>query len=288
MGYYNDSDSSPALVAVIGVFVLTGVAFLPSCATESREYSNKETVTFLQYDVARDVPWRELEAIEEGISKAQYFLASQMGGDIPVNVQRGITVKVVATGLGDQEFGGGGACCTALDQAGARLFFDVRHPDWLAQVEFQKRKIAAHEYTHAWAWSLGGLTSDSRPLGGWLDEGLAEYIAYETFIRSGEIRRSHARAFVLNAAMHTGQASRCLATLERSDIWPGHIGYIAVEKLVTESHNGIGSLRIVNQQARQGLDIAFERAFGMSRRQFYYTFPDHLQRIGGPPSCRFR
>ena len=276
------------LVAVFGFFVLSGVAFLPSCAIEFGEYSNKETVTFLQYYVAPDVPWREFEAIKEGISKAQYFLASQMGGDIPVNVQRGITVRVVATGLGDQEFGGGGSCCTFHDQTGARLFFDVRHPGWLAQVEFQKRKIAAHEYIHAWAWSLGGLRRNSQPLGDWLDEGIAEYIAYETFIRSGEIRRSYAHGFVLNGAMHTGQASRCLVTMETSNIWPGHIGYIAVEKLVTKSPNSIVSLRIVNQLARQGPDTAFERAFGMSKREFYDTFPDYLRRIGGPPSCRFR
>ena len=276
------------LVAVFGFFMLTGVTFLSSCATKFREYSNKETVTFLQYDVAPDVPWRELEAIKEGISKTQYFLARQMGGDIPANVQRGITVKVVATGPGDPAFGGRGVCCTFHGQPGARLFFDVRHPGWLSQVEFQKRKIAAHEYTHAWAWSLGGFTSNSRPLGEWLDEGLTEYIAYETFIRSGEIRRSYARGFVLNAAMHTGQASRCLATLETSNIWPGHIGYIAVANLVTKSPNGIGSLRIVNRQARQGPDTAFERAFGMSRREFYDTFPDYLRRIGGPSSCRFR
>ena len=91
------------------------------------------TGSVLQYDVAPDVPRRELEPIKEGIWIAQGFLSSSMGGDIPANVKRGITVKVVATGMGNQERGGGGACCTGLDDSGARPFFDVRHPHWLNQ-----------------------------------------------------------------------------------------------------------------------------------------------------------
>ncbi len=245
----------------------------------------------VSYDVGPNVPARELELIKEGISIAQGFLASQVGGDIPVNVQLGITVKVVATGMGDQA-GGSGACCTA---SGARLFFDVRHPHWLNQFprwggsfDLSKQKIAAHEYVHAWAWSLGALGMQSW-LGDWLNEGLAEYLGYEPFIRRREMRRSDVHAHMLSSAVQTGQASRCLEWLERSNqtdnLWPGHIGYIAVEKLVAESPNGIRSLRIVNQQARHGFDTAFERAFGISKGAFYDAFPDYLGSIGGPSSC---
>ena len=244
--------------------------------------------TLLQYDVAPNVPARELEPIKEGISKAQDFLASRMGGDIPVNVQLGITVKVVATGMGDPD-SGDGAYCTA---GGARLFFDVRHPDWqnrpsLWRADLGKQVIAVHEYTHGWAWSLGGFDNHSQPLGDWLNERLAEYVGYEPFIRNGEMRRSDVHAHQLGSAINDGQASRCLESLERATggIWPGHIGYIVVEKLVAESPNGIRSLRIVNQQARHGFDTAFEGAFGMSKREFYDTFPDYLRSIGGPPSC---
>ena len=253
------------------------------------------TGTLLQYDVAPNVPPRELELIKEGISRAQGFLASRMGGDIPVYVKRGITVKVVATGMGNQEPWGGGACCTGLAEYGTRPrpFFDVRHPHWPNQTDLQKRQISAHEYTHGWAWSLAGGGDAYHSLGDWLSEGLADYLAYEPFIRSGEIRRSDVYARQLSAAIGSGEASRCLEYLERvyqrpnqtDKLWPGHIGYIAVEKLVAESANGIRSLRIVNQQARHGFDTAFERAFGTSKREFYDTFPDYLRSIGGPPSC---
>ena len=120
------------------------------------------TGTLIQYDVAPNVPPRELEPIKAGISIAQDFLASRMGGDIPVYVKRGITVKVVATGMGNQDRWGGGACCTGLNEYGTlpRPFFDVRHPNWLwlnqyrpasdglASGDLQKKKISAHEYAH--------------------------------------------------------------------------------------------------------------------------------------------
>ena len=248
------------------------------------------TGTLLQYDVAPDVPARELELIKEGISKAQDFLASRMGGDIPVNVQLGITVKVVATGMGNPN--AGGACCTA---GRAGLFFDVRHPHWLNQFprwngsfDLSRQKIAAHEYVHAWVRSLAG---DESSLGDWLNEGLAEYLGYEPFIRRRAMPRSDVHAHMLSAAIGSGQASRCLEHLESSNmrdgLWPGHIGYIAVEKLVAESPDGILSLRVVSEEVGSGgLDAAFERAFGIGKRAFYDAFPDYLRSIGGPSSCR--
>ena len=298
---WESSNTTVATVSPSGLVTARGFGVADIHATyeevtgdASVSVMDRGTGTLLQYDVAPNVRARELEPIREGISKAQDFLASRMGGDIPVNVQLGITVKVVATGMGNQERGGGGACCTGLDDSGARPFFDVRHPHWLNQVslwsvDVGKQKTVVHEYTHGWAWSLGGLYIHSQPLGDWLNEGLAEYVGYGTFIRSGEMRRSDVHAHMLGSAINDGQASRCLEYLEtsnmRDSLWPGHIGYIAVEKLVAESPNGIRSLRIVNQQARHGLDTAFEGAFGMSKREFYDTFPDYLRSIGGPPSC---
>ena len=63
----------------------------------------------LQYDVADNVPAAELMTIRDGIPKAQAFLESHVGGDIPSNTRDRITVKVVATGLGNTGTGGGGA-----------------------------------------------------------------------------------------------------------------------------------------------------------------------------------
>lgn len=257
--------------------------------------------TILKYDVAPEVPAQELVAIKEGIAKGQTFLNAEVGGDIPVDTQLRITVKVVATGLGNQDRGGGGACCTALDPSGARPFFDVRHPHWdisrppgiaTWSIQSNKEKTAAHEYAHAWAWSLGGITNFSQPLGDWLNEGLAEYLAYAAMTRTGQMRAADVDAFMLSSAIVTGQAARCLASLENSNnagagLWPGHIGFVAVKALVARSPNGVLSLRVVNQEVGLGrtFDQAFERAFGISKREFYETFPAYVASLGGPRTC---
>ena len=293
---WESSNTTVATVSPSGLVTArgSGVADIQATYEEvtggaSVSVMDRGTGTLLQYDVAPNVPARELEPIKEGIPKAQDFLASRMGGDIPVNVQLGITVKVVATGMGDQDPGGGGACCTGN---ATRLFFDVKNPGWLNRgsppwgVDIAKQQIAAHEYVHAWQWSLGGSDPHLNVLGRWLIEGVAEYIASEIFIRRGEMRRSAVHDQHLRYAMNDGSASQCLESLETAiDVWPGNIGYIAVERLVAQSSNGIRPLRIVGQHARSGLDAAFERAFGMSKREFYDAFPDYLRSIGGPPSC---
>lgn len=232
----------------------------------------------LMYDVAPNVPAADLALIKAGISEADTFLASYVGGGIPAGIQSRITVKVVATGLGNQERGGGGACCTGLDESGARPFFDVKHPNFdissppgIAHwsVSANKEKTAAHEYTHGWAWSLGGITIHSQPLGDWLNGGLAEYIAYSTMISLGKMQMTDVDAFMLSSAIYTGEAARCLSFLENSNmsgagLWPGHTGYLAVKALVTNSTNGILSIRIVNQDIGVGMtfDQAFQHAFG--------------------------
>lgn len=252
--------------------------------------------TFLTFDFPSDLNSSELTEIQTGIRQVQEFLNTDLGGDIPINTQMGISVKIVASGAGNPE--AGGSCCGALTASGARLFFDVQHPAlsrspggaaWSA--EANKEKAAAHEYVHAWAWSLGGLSQTARPLGDWLNEGLAEYIAYASMIRAGAMNAADIDRFALANAISTGVAGRCLSALESSASSGGastaQIGYVAVKKLVSESANGILSLRSVNQAIGSGAsaDQAFQQAFGTSRQQFYNSFPAYLSSLGGPASC---
>lgn len=259
--------------------------------------------TLLRYDVDANVPEADLVAIKTGFSIVQTFLATELGGDIPVNMQLGITVRVVATGLGNPSPNAGGACCTALDDSGAaRPFFDVKHRAWDISsppgigrwsIQANKEKTAAHEYTHDWAWSLGGLTHQPpRRTVDWYSEGLAEYIAYATMIRQGQMQAANVDAFMLSSAIVTGQAARCLAFLENSNmsgagLWPGHMGFLAVQALVARSSRGILSVRVLNQDIGSGMtfDQAFEHAFGLPKSEFYRTFPDYVASIGGPRSC---
>ncbi|MDP2054595.1 MAG: Ig-like domain-containing protein [Acidobacteriota bacterium] len=254
--------------------------------------------SLLRYDVAPDVPPADLSAIVSGITKAQAFLAAEYGGDIPVDVQVRTTVKVVATGVGNQESGGSGACCTALDSAGVRPFFDVRHPSWNVpnwggewSLTANKEKIAVHEWVHGWQYVLGGLSFTSRErLVGWLSEGMAEYIAFETIVRTGAIRAGDVDTYALRTAVSSGEARRCLGALEsisEAGVWPGNVGLIAVKRLIALSPHGRLSLRVINQNLgnRMTFDQAFLDAFSITKQDFYAAFPAHLASIGGPTSC---
>ncbi|MDP2389035.1 MAG: hypothetical protein Q8N52_01810, partial [Acidobacteriota bacterium] len=139
--------------------------------------------------------------------------------------------------------------------------------------------------------ALGGLSRTSRErLVDWLTEGMAEYIAYSTMIRLGEMRSADVDAFMLSSAVVTGQAASCLVTLEgsSSSLWPGHIGFFAVKTLIDRSPHGLRSLRMVSEAlgARATFEQAFEQAFGLTKQAFYDLFPAHVAGLGGPSSCR--
>jgi hypothetical protein len=61
-------------------------------------------------------------------------------------------------------------------------------------------------------------------------------------------------------------------------LWPGHIGYLAVELLASRSPRGLLSLRDVCQGVAAGLavDQAFLAAMGISKADFYAEFPAYI------------
>jgi hypothetical protein len=61
-------------------------------------------------------------------------------------------------------------------------------------------------------------------------------------------------------------------------VWPGHIGYLAVEYLVSNAPTGPLSLRTICELVANGvaLDEAFARAFGISKQAFYQSFPGYF------------
>ena len=158
--------------------------------------------TGVYYDIAADVPAEQVEIITTGLQIAQDFLDSELGGGISTEARKNIMVKIVATGRGNEERGGGGACCTAFSETGGvstmRPFFDVAHPHWDFPASARRywtlkadhRKTVVHEYTHVWHHHLGCITKFGQPLGNWIQEGTAEFVAFEAMIESGEMDRS--------------------------------------------------------------------------------------------------
>lgn len=251
--------------------------------------------SLINYDVAADVPAAELEFVRSGIDNGRAYLAASVGGDIPGDELSRLTVRVVATGLGNPSPGAFGGGCTALDDNGvARIFLDVLHACWNQNPQYQysaghKLRTAAHEYTHAWQNRTGcnGRLSPGATythLEGWMTEGEAEFVGLQTLIPS-RLDSDTARKWSLNNAVTDGQAAQSLATLEYIGlpygIWPGNIGYLAIEDLTNRAPGGVLSLRTHCEALAQGVerDQAFLTAFGISKASYYAAFPTYIAQL---------
>ena len=231
---------------------------------------------------------------------AQDYLDSNLGGGIPEDARGEITVKVVASGRGNEEEGGGGACCTAFQNTNGvstmRPFFDVAHPHWNKPANARPLKFwtqranqlggPIHEYTHVWQHHLGCISQFWQPLGTWLNEGLASYIAHEALIEGGHQRRIDVIDHMTHSARVTGQLDRPFqdfaeGSIRDIGIHPGHVGYLAVARLVESSPNGILSLRTICEEVADGasVPVAFETAFGISLDDFYAEFEEYRKEV---------
>jgi len=230
-----------------------------------------------RYLIEGPVPENELDLIKTGIQRAEAYLAANLGGGIPEDVRKSITVKIVATGRGNEEPGGGKAAATAFAEATPRPFFDVRHPQWNQDtrgrgwtVRSDSMKTVAHEYAHIWHGHLGAISGVYQPLPGWINEGLAEYLGYRVMADAGDIDWDKARPFVLNGALQ----DQLKGPLDEVNVWPGHVGFVAIDWLVDSSPNGLMSLRILGEEIGRGtsVEVSFRKAFGLELSDFYEQF----------------
>ncbi len=235
-----------------------------------------------EYDIGAGVPDKQVALIKKGIGIAEDYLNRVYGGAIPAGVTAGLTVKIEATGKGNQGLGGGGGAATGLDESGPRPYFDVAHVEWAQNTEGRgwtresdQLKTVVHEYTHGWQAWLGVLDMHSQPLGNWMNEGIAEYVAYNAIIAAGKMSKRNADRFMLNASSGEETASPLKAFgSSQTSAWPGHVGYVAIDWLVSESPNGPMSLRILATEVAGGRSVkqAFAKAFNIELDDFYEQF----------------
>ena len=254
--------------------------------------------TGVYYDIAADVPAEQVEIITTGLQIAQDFLDSGLGGGISTEARKNITVKIIATGRGNEEPWGGGACCTAFSETGGvstmRPFFDVAHPHWDFPASARRywtlkadhRKTVVHEYTHVWHHHLGCITKFWQPLGNWIQEGTAELVAIEAMIESGEMDRYEVMEVMLSRARGSGAFSRPLRDFAEGaigdiGIWPGHVGFLALHRIVPSAPVGILSLRTLCEEVGNGASVpaAFETAFGVSLDDFYADYEKYRKEL---------
>ena len=246
--------------------------------------------TNIYYDIAADVPAEQVKIITTDLQMAQEYLDSELGGGIPAEARKQMTVKIVATGRGNQGLGGGGACCTAFSSAGGvstmRPFFDVAHVNWAPRDRRSKTWTVIYNYTRLWQHELGCYSGNRRPLGRWLHEGITVYVINEAMIKSGEIGtdRSEVMEGSLRTARVTGQLDRPLRDFEGTvgDItWPGNVGFLALHRIVPSAPGGILSFRTICEEVGRGSSLpeAFETAFGISLDDFYDDFEKYHEEL---------
>ena len=209
-------------------------------------------------------------------------------------------VKIVATGRGNEERSGDGGCCTDFSESSGssamRTFFDVAHPDWSPRglsiwnrpwtVNADYWQTVVHEYAHIWYHHLGCASMFHQPLGNWIGEGTAEYVANEAMIENGHMSREDRMDFMLRSALSTGQLDRPLrdfaeGAIRNIGIWPGHVGFVALHRIVPSAPGGILSLRTLCEEVGDGASVpdAFETAFGVSLDDFYADFEKYRKEL---------
>jgi hypothetical protein len=235
------------------------------------------------FNIASDAPEKDVAQIKLGIDLARAYIRDFLGGDISVDFQKRLTIKIVMSGLGDQSNSGGGSCCTFH---GTQIFYDLKHSNWNIQSSEYWDNVdhhmnsGAHEYAHAWQSSMGCLSSHISLGEDWLDEGLAEYISVNSLRLNGYVTRDDYTKIVYVSRLNT--RAKNLSLFEKNPPeWPGEIGFVAVVKLVSLAPSGQLSLRTVCENVASGKspDQSFLEAFGITKDDFYKAFAE-FQRLG--------
>lgn len=109
-----------------------------------------------------------------------------------------------------------------------------------------------------------------------MNEGIAEYVAYSALVEVGILTRRQVSQFEYSSALFTGELDFPLSHFggTTADIWPGHVGYLAIAELVNHAPDGELSIRQVceNVTGGQSVENAFLASFGIGLQDFYDTF----------------
>lgn len=281
----------------------TSVPSETSTPTPTSTFTPIPTITFtptatlepslVTFDIKEGVLQQDILDIQTGLDLIRVYLRDYMGGDILPDFQKKLKIKLVATGLGDPDPAGSGSCCN-FSSDGTRIFFDTKHIHWtrIGQafrpfkfVNEEHIKTMSHEYVHAWQSSLGCLSNQYQPFGFWMSEGIAEYTAYQPLIQHGIIDKDVVKRFMLSSAEFTGESYDPLQSFEPTNrkvwIWPGHIGYIAIDYLISETKVEPIALRFICEQTMPGMSAerAFKNVFGISKQDFYLKFADYIKTL---------
>lgn len=248
----------------------------------------------LRFDVGAGVPKADLALIKSGLQLAEDYANEHLGGVDP-KLRQEMLVTVVATGKGNYEEappGSIGDPASSFYHNAPGPFFDVAHKAWkrggggVWTLDSYRTETVAHEYGHLWMYSLGAFSQGFQTMTRWMNEGIATYYGYATVVADHRLTFAQARTLALASAGKEMPVS--LDTLP-TNIWPGDAGFLAIDWLVSESPNGLLSLRKFGSNLGQGqpVEVAFKGAFGLELSDFYRQFEPWRKIVLASPKHAF-
>lgn len=238
----------------------------------------------------------DIEAIKQGVALAHFYLETVLGGDEAANWPN-MTVNIFNA---DSKV----SCCQGMTigpsgfyEPGPSLY--TLHPEWLnhnalspESLFLEHKKHSAHEYIHSWQAAIGCAGGKyGNVLGGWLSEGMAEYIAWNALVQSGELTHKQVMKFHIDSALsQAGQPD--FQSWENNDNlfdwWAYNYAYLAVEKLVSDNGGPMILRTLCEETARiapetnirdyKNLAIAMQN-LGIDKEVFYSELPAYFDQV---------
>ncbi|MBL8051590.1 MAG: hypothetical protein JNM46_10245 [Anaerolineales bacterium] len=236
----------------------------------------------------------DIKAIQQGIAIVHNYLETTVGGDETTNWPN-FTVSVFNSSSNE-------SCClgltkgsNGLNEPGPRFY--TLHPEWSNNPLFpntfiEHEKHSDHEYTHAWQGSLGCIGGRyGQPLGRWLTEGMAEYIAWNSLIKAGVFSHKQVIKFHVDSVLsQTGKPD--FQSWENPDNlfdwWAYNYAYLAVEKLVEDNGGPIILRKLCDEAAKLApvtnlrdylnLNIAMKN-LGIDKTSFYDELSIYFEEV---------
>lgn len=190
---------------------------------------------------------------------------------------------------------GENSCCLGMSRDGLGPRFFVRHPVWQSMTDMGKVSSAAHELAHRWQEQLQCIGLDRQPLGFWMPEGMAEWVAIQSMVDAGWTTQEQSLTnliLFMNQSFSPPEFAYWESPDSAGDFNPNN-GYnwsaMAITKLV-EDHGAAILLDLCQEGARvggryQNFPGIFEAVTDVTPAAFYDTVLDYAaelrQRFGG-------
>jgi hypothetical protein len=253
--------ASPFLLLVT-LFALVTSAVQPSpvAAEEIRFY------------VGPSVDAEDAMYVREGIRLGQDYVRERLGADVKTPT---IVNAVPAAPRGNTDLVGMSTSHALVVYTGS--------DGWHRAAPFDRVHVVVHEYTHVVQEELGG-DRGSAPL--WIDEGVAEYVGYQTVIEAGLVSAADVEAYNAGNVVF-GPTLPPLSEVERAADFqsqPSNIyglSYLAVKQLVGDRP---AAIRSYYERLGRGDNwrTAFRSAFRITPRDFYDAFEASRPAIQAP------